>query len=80
MLISNSLATFGRYCLFMKRVFALPDRWGVFGRRTVAEVSKLGIDSIPLVIVISLFIGAVIAIQMQLNITSPLIPAYSFGL
>ena len=80
MLISNSLATFGRYCLFMKRVFALPDRWGVFGRRTVAEVSKLGIDSIPLVIVISLFIGAVIAIQMQLNITSPLIPAYSVGL
>ena len=80
MLISNSLATFGRYCLFMKRVFALPDRWGVFGRRTVAEVSKLGIDSIPLVIVISLFICAVIAIQMQLNITSPLIPAYSVGL
>jgi len=46
----------------------------------VAEVSKLGIDSIPLVIVISLFIGAVIAIQMQLNISSPLIPAYSVGL
>ena len=80
MLISNSLATFGRYCLFIKRVFALPDRWDVFGRRTVAEISKLGIDSIPLVIVISLFIGAVIAIQMQLNITSPLIPAYSVGL
>lgn len=80
MLIANSLANFGRYCLFIKRVFTLPDRWGVFGRRTLAEVSKLGIDSIPLVIVISLFIGAVIAIQMQLNISSPLIPAYSVGL
>lgn len=80
MLISNSLANFGRYCLFIKRVFAIPDRWAVFGRRTLAEVSKLGIDSIPLVIVISLFIGAVIAIQMQLNISSPLIPAYSVGL
>ena len=80
MLITNSLATFGRYCLFIKRVFAIPDRWGVFVRRTIAEISKLGIDSIPLVIVISIFIGAVIAIQMQLNITSPLIPAYSTGL
>ncbi len=80
MLITNSLATFGRYCLFIKRVFAIPDRWGVFARRTIAEISKLGIDSIPLVIVISIFIGAVIAIQMQLNITSPLIPAYSTGL
>ncbi len=80
MLISNSLATFGRYCLFIRRIFTIPDRWGVFGKRTVAEISKLGLDSIPLVIIISLFIGAVIAIQMQLNISSPLIPAYSVGL
>lgn len=80
MVISSSLATFGRYCIFIRRVFALPDRWGVTGKRFVAEVSKLGLDSIPLVIIISLFIGAVIAIQMQLNISSPLIPAYSVGL
>lgn len=80
MLITSSLATFGRYCMFMRRVFALPERWRIFLRRTVQEISKLGIDSIPLVIVISIFIGAVIAIQMQLNISSPLIPAYSTGL
>ena len=64
----------------MRRVFALPDRGRIFLRRTVQEISKLGIDSIPLVIIISIFIGAVIAIQMQLNIASPLIPAYSVGL
>lgn len=80
MIITDSLATFGRYCMFIKRVFMLPDRWRVFGVRTIAEISKLGIDSIPLVIVISIFIGAVIAIQMQLNIASPLIPAYTVGL
>ena len=61
-------------------MFALPDRWSVFLRRTVTEISKLGVDSIPLVMIISVFIGAVIAIQMQLNIASPLIPAYSVGL
>lgn len=80
MIISEYLATFGRYCMFMAKVFSVPDRWRVFLRRTIAEMSKLGIDSIPLVIVISIFIGAVIAIQMQLNIMSPLIPAYSVGL
>lgn len=80
MIITNSLATFGRYCLFMSKVFAWPERWRVYGKRFVSEICKLGIDSIPLVIVISLFIGAVITIQMQLNITSPLIPAYSVGL
>ena len=72
MLIVNSLATFGRYCLFIKRAFSLPDRWGVSARRTIDEVMKLGVASIPLVLVI--------AIQMQLNISSPLIPAYSVGL
>lgn len=80
MVITNSIATFGRYCLFMKRVFSLPERWKVFGKNIINEISKLGVDSIPLVLVISVFIGAVIAIQMQLNIMSPLIPAYSVGL
>ncbi len=80
MSIINSLASFGRYCLFLTRVFTLPDRWSQFGKRTVQEVHKLGIDSIPLVLIISLFIGAVITIQMELNTTSPLLPAYSVGL
>lgn len=80
MVLTTSLATFGRYCLFIRSVFSLPDRWRELGRRTMQEVIKLGFDSIPLVIIISLFIGAVIAIQMQLNISSPLIPAYSVGL
>ncbi|MBO4978463.1 MAG: ABC transporter permease [Muribaculaceae bacterium] len=80
MIITTSLATFGRYCLFMRNVFSVPDRWGVYLRRTVTEIVKLGMDSIPLVLIISVFIGAVITIQMQLNINSPLIPAYSVGL
>ena len=80
MIITKSLAKFGRFCMYLGRVFAIPDRWSVFGKRTVQEVSKLGIDSIPLVIVISLFIGAVCTIQMQLNVTSPIMPAYSVGL
>lgn len=80
MVLINSIATFGKYCKFLSRVFTLPDRWKVFGQRTIFEISKLGIDSIPLVIIISLFIGAVITIQMQLNVSSPLMPAYSVGL
>lgn len=80
MLISDSLTTFGRYCLFINKVFSIPDRWKIFVRRTLFEITKLGVDSIPLVIVISLFIGAVITIQMQLNIVSPLVPSYSTGL
>lgn len=79
-MLAHSLATFGRYCLFIRRVFALPDKWAISGRRTLVELAKLGLDSIPLVIIISIFIGAVCTIQMQLNVISPLMPAYSVGL
>lgn len=76
----NSIKTFGRYCTFMVQVFKRPDKWREFFKSLVFEISKLGVDSIPLVIIISLFIGAVICIQMTINITSPLIPSYSTGM
>ncbi len=79
-MLTGSIKTFGRYCLFICRVFHLPDKWSEFFRCTIFEINKLGVGSIPITIIISLFIGAVIAIQMQLNIMSPLIPAYSVGL
>ena len=79
-MIISSIRSFGRYCTFMTQVFRFPDKWSVFGRNMLNEISKLGVDSIPLVIIISIFIGAVITIQMTINIVSPLIPSYSTGL
>ncbi len=80
MFITSCLQTFGEYALFMRRVLTRPDRLKESLKRYVIEISKLGIDSIPLVIVISLFIGAVIAIQMQINFENPLLPLYTIGL
>ena len=78
--ITSCLHTFGRYALFMQKVLTKPDRWRESLKRYVVEISKLGVDSIPLVIVISLFIGSVIAIQMQINFSNPLLPTYTIGL
>lgn len=80
MIIEKAMADLGQYCALMGKVLSVPDRWKVFFKRTISEIFKLGIDSIPLVITISVFIGAVITIQMQLNISSPLLPAYAVGL
>lgn len=80
MLLTKAMTDFGSYCLFICRVFSIPDKWKIFFKRTGLEILKLGVDSIPLVVIVSLFIGAVITIQMQLNIASPLIPSYSVGL
>ena len=79
MILRTALQTFGSYCLFIWRVFSTPDKWKVFFKRYIAEINKLGIDSIPLVIIISIFIGVVCTIQMKLNATSPLMPRYTVG-
>lgn len=79
-MLVSSIKSFGRYCLFMTQVFRTPDRWREFFKKLVFETYKLGVDSIPLVIIISLFIGAVCCIQMTISISSPMIPTYSTGM
>ena len=79
-MLINSIASFGKYWIFIAQVFHGPDKWKEFFKRLIFEINKLGVDSIPLVLIISLFIGAVICIQMTINIVSPLIPSYSTGL
>jgi len=43
------------------------------------EMYKLGVDSLWIVVFISIFIGAVITIQVSFNIQSPLIPDFTVG-
>ena len=79
-LLSKIFTGFGRYWIFVWRCFSIPEKMREFVRRTVQEIQKLGIDSIPLVILISVFMGAVCTIQMKLNVNSPLLPRYSVGM
>ncbi len=51
----------------------------VFRGRVVDEMISIGIDSLPLIFIISTFMGAVISIQLAANIDSPLIPKYTVG-
>ena len=63
----------------MGRTFSRPERMRMFGRQYVKEMSSLGVDSIGIVLLISFFIGAVICIQMKLNIQSPWMPKFVTG-
>lgn len=79
MLILDLLNTFGKYVLLMKRCFSRPERLRMFFKRYIKEMSQLGVDSIGIVLLISFFIGAVICIQMKLNIQSPWMPRWVAG-
>ena len=77
--ISNFFGAIGRYVQLMGKVFSRPEKWGIYYRRTVNEIEALGINSIPLVAIISVFIGAVITIQMAITLESPFIPQFMIG-
>lgn len=79
MALLKSLEAFGKYILFLSRAFSIPDKWHESAKRYVSEIYKLGIDSIALTIIISVFIGAVCCIQMQMQTSSPLLPRYTVG-
>ena len=80
MVLNKSLDSFGRYCMFMWRSIGVPEKWKVFFKRYMDEMAKLGIDSIPLILIVSLFIGSLCTILIKLNINNPLLPRYTVGL
>jgi len=75
----KALQDFGEYTLLIFRTIAIPERWSEFFKQTGKEMYKLGVDSIWIVIFISIFIGAVITMQISLNVSSPLVPTFTFG-
>lgn len=77
--IKRALENIGEYWLLMLRVFERPEKWQIFWRRYVDEAAKLMLSSIPIVSIISLFIGAVLVLQTAYNIESPFIPKMYVG-
>ncbi|MDH6342209.1 phospholipid/cholesterol/gamma-HCH transport system permease protein [Parabacteroides sp. PFB2-12] len=77
--MNKALHQLGEYALLMRKSITIPDRWSMFFKQLIKEIYKLGVDSLWIVIIISVFIGSVIAIQISLNIDSPLIPRFTIG-
>ena len=65
--------------LLMGRTFSVPERFRMFWKQYIKEMAQLGVDSVGIVLLISFFIGAVICIQMKLNIQSPWMPRWVSG-
>lgn len=78
--ISNIFFHIGRYYRLMMQTFGKPEKKSVFRKRIFEEIDNLGIGSLPIVIIISLFMGAVITIQAAFGFESPWIPIYAVGM
>ncbi|MCH8545140.1 MAG: ABC transporter permease [Cryomorphaceae bacterium] len=76
MFIKRILEDIGRYFILMKLVFRRPDNYRMYWDAFVRDLYNLGVKSLGLVAIISLFVGAVVTIQTALNLENPIIPKY----
>ena len=63
----NPIFHFGRYVILMKRAFSKPEKSSIYISRIFEEMNILGIGSLGIVAIISVFMGAVITIQSAFN-------------
>jgi phospholipid/cholesterol/gamma-HCH transport system permease protein len=70
----------GSYFLLMSRVFSKPEKQRVYWRQLLLEIEKLGIQSLGIVAIISVFMGGIITLQLTYNMSNPLMPSYLIGL
>lgn len=63
----------------MSQVFKRPDKGKILRKLIITEIDNLGLDSLGIVVIISVFMGAVVALQTAANIDSPLMPIWSVG-
>jgi phospholipid/cholesterol/gamma-HCH transport system permease protein len=70
---------FGNYLILIGRAFHRPLNTKYFRKQLVDEIMSIGVNSIGIVFIISIFMGAVLVIQAGYNIENPLIPAFTIA-
>src|SRR5215831_17152009 len=65
---------FGRYLLMIKGMFSKPENGKMYWKEFMHQCSEIGIGSLGIVIIISVFMGAVSALQTAYQLVTPFIP------
>lgn len=73
------LESFGNYLMMLQRGFTKPQKWSMFGKEIIRQMYDIGIGSMIIVTLISLFIGAVTAVQFSYQLGTSFIPLYYIG-
>ena len=74
------MKSLGNFMIFIGSLFKNMESPKVYIKQFFKECILIGIDSIFIVVIVSVFIGAVTAVQTAYNLISPFIPRYVIGL
>lgn len=75
----NFIQHLGRFLIWMRLVFSKPENFTMYWRETMRQMNDIGIGSLIIVILISTFMGAVMAVQISYQLGGQLIPRYYVG-
>lgn len=64
----------GLFILTMKGMFARPENGKMYWKEFMHQCSEIGIGSLPIVMIISIFLGAVMTVQTAYQLVSAIIP------
>jgi phospholipid/cholesterol/gamma-HCH transport system permease protein len=70
----NFVTHLGRYTLMLKGMIAKPENAKVYWKEFMLQCGDIGIGSLGIVSIVSVFMGAVSAVQTAYQLVSPLIP------
>lgn len=70
----------GEYVLFLGALFKNPESFKTYRKLVLEECILIGVNSIVLVAIVSVFMGAVSTLQTAYNLVNPLIPDNVIGL
>lgn len=75
-MISRFLAHVGKYTLMLKGMFYKPENSKVYWKEFMHQCNDIGFRSLPIVLIIAAFLGAVMTLQSAYQLISPVIPKY----
>lgn len=64
----------------LSKVFARPEKHKMYVKQLFHEIEGLGVNSVGIVVIISLFTGGIMTIQFAYNLMNPIFPSYLIGL
>ncbi len=73
-MIKKFLEHLGRISMMIKGSFAKPENARVYWIEFMEQCNDIGIRSLPIVLIISVFLGMVLTVQTAYQLVSPLVP------
>ncbi|MCB0514431.1 MAG: ABC transporter permease [Chitinophagales bacterium] len=75
----KTISHFGAYVIMLKKMFTIPEKMYMYNKELFRQMTNIGVGSLVIIAIISLFIGAVTAVQFAYQLGNSFIPLYYVG-